>query len=64
MLLPEEYEDFTAEELAEELRDVDTVIVNCQKTLAETRRRLNSNMELREMLLSRQSKLLQQRGWK
>jgi len=63
-MLPEEYEDFTAEELAEELLDLDEVIRNCQNTLAKTRKHLNYNMELREALLDRQKELTQKKGWK
>jgi len=63
-MLPEEYQDFTSEELAEELRDLDEVITNCQNALVKIRKQLNHNMDLREAVLDRQKQLSQQKGWK
>jgi len=46
-----DYGDWSDKELSEELLDVETAIANCQTTIANTRKILNRNMDIREQLL-------------
>jgi hypothetical protein len=62
-MLPDEFEDFDAGEIAEELFLVEKYIESCQARLVSTRKELNTSMQLREDLIDRHKLLSQHKGW-
>lgn len=62
-MLPDDYHDFTADELSEEIKYVDRAIEDLQNTLASKRKLMNYYMGLREDLIDRQKQLMQKKGW-
>lgn len=57
------YGDWSDEELADALNDVDKNIIQYQKTIALYRRNLNRSMEDKENLLDIIKQRAQRKGW-
>lgn len=59
----EEYEDWTDQELSDELNALDNDIELWQKSMAATKRMLNSATETRDEILDIVKQRGQKRGW-